>query len=114
MTSQVDVSYFAEPSIPSTQPKQAPRPRKVSSVQKPPSNVTLVTPQKMAEVVSKPPSHPNLDGAREAGQKPGQKRPYVYEDKPLTGPSENKSKQPPPKKPKKEKASIFIPKKNKP
>lgn len=92
--------------MPSTQPKQAPRPRKVSSFQKPPSNVTLVTPQKMAEVVSKPPSHSNLDGAREAGQK----RPYVSEDKPPTGPSE-KSKQPPPKKPKKEKASIFIPKK---
>lgn len=64
----------------------------------------------MAEGAGKLQSQSNVDGTRDAGSKPGQKRPYVSEDRPPAGPS---ARQPPWKKPKKDRGSIFIPKKNK-
>ncbi|KAL4081054.1 SEN1 N terminal-domain-containing protein [Scleroderma citrinum] len=111
---EVDASYFVEPCVPSAPPR-APRPRRPSSAVKAQPNVTLVTPQKMAEMVdTKMPKQPNVDEAKEAAaQRTIQKRPFVSEDKPSSGPSEKKPNQPPFKRSKKEKSSIFIPKRTK-
>lgn len=116
----VDVSFFTEPSaIPPAQAKvqtQAAKPVKPPSG--PPPD-TLVTPHNLAESVrAKPPSTrrlPGPEGRKDAPVlKAGQKRPIPSEDHPSVTPSLGKPNLPPPKRPKKEKASIFIPKKNKP
>ncbi|KAI6122505.1 SEN1 N terminal-domain-containing protein [Pisolithus croceorrhizus] len=112
----VDVSYFTEPPSQPRAQTQAAKPVKPPSG--PPPD-TLVTPQNLAESVrAKPPSIrrlPGPEGRKDAPvPKAGQKRPNPSEDHSSVTPSVGKPKLPPPKRPKKEKASIFIPKKNKP
>lgn len=121
LTDVVDLSYFTERSAVSpSQPKvqaQAGKPVKPPSGPKPPDS--LVTPQSLVESVrAKPASIRRLSGSEGRKdvpvQKGGQKRPLAPEDNSSAAPSTGKPNLPPLKKPKKEKASIFIPKKNKP
>ncbi|KAI6044781.1 SEN1 N terminal-domain-containing protein [Pisolithus marmoratus] len=115
----VDLSYFTEPSVvPPAHVKAQPHSTKPFKPPSGPARDTLVTPQSLAESVrAKPPSirRPSgPDGRKDAPvPKAGQKRPIAPEDRSSGAPSTGKPNLPPLKRPRKEKASIFIPKKNK-
>ncbi|KIJ64432.1 hypothetical protein HYDPIDRAFT_187805 [Hydnomerulius pinastri MD-312] len=141
LLTDVDVSFFTEPTPSySTQP---PPPASKASKQCPvtmtvPEPVDLDTPQSLAQTIRTKPlsqDHPSTSvmasGSSVANstsvaastetketriQKPGQKRRFALdtEDKSSSSVNESKPRQPPLKRPKKEKGSIFIPKKNKP
>ncbi|KAI5986161.1 SEN1 N terminal-domain-containing protein [Pisolithus albus] len=107
----VDVSFFTEPST--VPPAQAKVQTQVTKSVKPPSGPppdTLVTPQNWQSLFA-----PNLQVSADfLGRRAGQKRPVPSEEHPSVTPGLGKPNLPPLKRPKKEKASIFIPKKNKP
>ncbi|KAF9220939.1 hypothetical protein BS17DRAFT_786249 [Gyrodon lividus] len=128
----VKPSFFAEPaSLVSAQP---PPPVSKTSKQRPvtkaPELMDLATPQSLAETTrAKPPSQslPKFPVATSStavaiaaetngppAPKIGQKRPFASGDQASSSVNQSKPKQPPLKRPKKDKGSIFIPKKSKP
>ncbi|KAF8843323.1 hypothetical protein BDN67DRAFT_945625 [Paxillus ammoniavirescens] len=133
LLTDVDVSFFTESAfVRSAEP--APLVTKASKqrpVAKAPEPMDLVTPQSLAESIRVKPQSQNPSSAPVAtsstsaaialqmqgppAPRPGHKRPFALEDQASSSSvNTSKPKQPPLKRPKKDKGNIFIPKKPKP
>lgn len=124
---QADAAYFTEPTpVQSARPVSPTKANKQRSVPKPPQPADLVTPQSLVESVRAKPQSQNISStpivptsvqtaAGPSGNSPRHplpKRPFAEEAPSST--KEHRPNPPPHKRPKKDKGSIFIPKKPKP
>ncbi|KAG2101040.1 SEN1 N terminal-domain-containing protein [Suillus discolor] len=131
LLTEADVGFFTTQAVnPQVRrPPSPPKPKKQPVVTLPPRPDDLVTPKSFAESSRRPPSSKpsqtieeqpsmkdppaNLTVPRDVGQK-RRLAEGVNGEPSTSGPHETRTTQPPPKRFKKEKGSIFIPKKNKP
>ncbi|KAG2155818.1 SEN1 N terminal-domain-containing protein [Suillus bovinus] len=131
LLTEADISFFTTQAVnPAVRrPPSPPKPKKQPVVTLPPRPDDLVTPKSFTESSRRPPSSKpsqtieeqpsmkdppaNLTIPKDIGQK--RRLAESVKGEPSTsGPQETRTMQPPPKRFKKEKGSIFIPKKNKP
>ncbi|KIK99636.1 hypothetical protein PAXRUDRAFT_822556 [Paxillus rubicundulus Ve08.2h10] len=131
LTDVVGTAFFTEPtSIRSAEPSPpVAKASKQRAVAKAPEPMDLVTPQSLAESIRVKPQSQNtpstavassstavattLENQAPPAPKSWHKRPFASEDHASSSGDTRKPKQPPPKRPKKDKGSIFIPKKPK-